>query len=242
MKLPSNGQRPPRKTPAFRGAPEPRRDVFFLILGLPREGLEFPRGGPGGQFRSKSRPRAPFFSRFSRKTRKIGENVKIDVLLKREHHFQDPRRAKYGPLGHPGAPKMTPGRARNRKRRKRNTLVSFCLSRVAPAAVIFPWSSILGVFLGSPGGARQGSGRPRSPENVSGIVPGTPFGRRRGFRVHFGSIWGRFGVDFGSIPHCLFQLPSAQCPVPITMCPLPIAHCSLPIVHYTTPLIRGAWG
>jgi len=212
------------------------------ILGSLGRARDFRERGPGGNFGQKAVRAQRFFSRFSGKTRKFGENVKIDVLLKREHHFQDPRRAKYGPLGHPGAPIMTPGRARNRKRRKRNTLVSFCLSRVAPAAVIFPWSSILGVFLGSPGGARQGSGRPRSPENVSGIVPGTPFGRRRGFRVHFGSIWGRFGVDFGSIPHCLFQLPSAQCPVPITMCPLPIAHCSLPIVHYTTPLIRGAWG
>ena len=175
------------------------RDFFFPILGSLGRARDFRERGPEGNFGQKAVRAQRFFSRFSGKTRKFGENVKIDVLLKREHHFQDPRRAKYGPLGHPGAPIMTPGRARNRKRRKRNTLVSFCLSRVAPAAVIFPWSSILGVFLGSPGGTRQKNGSPPEPENVSGIVLRTPFGRRRGFRVHFGSIWGRFGVDFGSI-------------------------------------------
>jgi len=60
-----------------------------------------PPGGPGvssgeqnKQFRRKSRARAKF-----------GENVKIVVLLKREHHFQGPRSTQNGPLGAPGRPK-----------------------------------------------------------------------------------------------------------------------------------------
>jgi hypothetical protein len=165
-------------------------------------GPGFPRKGPGGQFRPKRRPRAAFFFRFSRKTRKLGENVEIVVLLQREHHFQGPRRPQYGPLGHPGAPKMTPGRARNRKRRKRNTRIFLPVS-CCPLPPSFPralrfWGSFWDL-LGAPGK----KGAPPVPRkrvrNVPGIVPGTPFGRRRGFWVDCGSIWGRFGVDFRSL-------------------------------------------
>jgi hypothetical protein len=71
-----------------------------------------PPGGPGvssgeqnRQFRRKSRARVSFVSRLLRRSCKFGENVKIVVLLKREHHFQGPRSTQNGPLGAPGRPK-----------------------------------------------------------------------------------------------------------------------------------------
>ena len=112
---------------------------------------------------------------------------KLQIRRKRENRdftyarapFPGPQEYPKWSPGGPGAPKMMPGRARNRKRRKNNTLIYFCPCRVDPAAVTSPCSSILGVFWGSPGGARHILGRPRPPENVPGIVPGIPFGLHR---------------------------------------------------------------
>ena len=189
------------KVVSSRVAPDPRRR-FFSDSGPPREGPGFPRGGPRRQFRPKSRPRAAFVARFLRQNRKFGENVDIVVFLKREHHFQGPRRTQSGPLGDPGAPKMMPGRARNRKGPKNPTFIYFCFPVSPPppsfSRVLRFWGSFWDL-LGAPGKKGAPPGPRKRDRNVSGIVPGTPFGRRRGFWVNLGSIWGRFGVDFRSI-------------------------------------------
>ena len=174
-----------------------RVETFFSSsdFGVPREGPGFPRKGPGGQFRPKNRPRAAFFARFLRQNRKFGENAEIVVFLKREHHFQGPRRTQSGPLGDPGAPKMMPGRARNRKRRKNHTLIYFCLP-VLPLPPSFLrvlgfWES----FWALPGAPGSFGGAPGDPKTCLESCPGPPSGTG----VDSGSIWGRFGVDLGSI-------------------------------------------
>ena len=68
-----------------------------------------------------------------------------------------------------------------------------------PRRVQGPFKGFVGVSFGCPLG---GNGPPvprKRVRNVPGIVPGTPFGRRRGFWVDCGSMWGRFGVDFRSM-------------------------------------------
>ena len=76
-----------------------------------------------------------------------------------------------------------------------NAVIRFGLSRAAPAAVIFAYSSILGGLLGLPGAPCKfwgAPGAPESPENMSGTMLGTPLGARGGPGVDFRLIWAPF--------------------------------------------------